>query len=89
MVINVPSKILFGNYIISPFDPTGRGFSSKDVKAAPIYLRNMYNHLMCQNIPHCVDKLLEHEKSNHKEAEKIDKQITAGCMNDEKKCHRR
>ena len=89
MVIDIPSKILFGNYTMSPFDPAGRGFSSKDVKAAPVYLRNMYKHIICQNIPHRIDNLMEKEYSNHTEAEKIDKQMTAGCTHGENKCHRR
>ena len=87
MVINVPSKILFENSTISLFDPAGWWFSNKDVKAAPKYLCNIYKHLLCQNIPRCIDQLKKHKKPNQKEAEKIDKQITAGCINSEKKYH--
>ena len=89
MIIDITSKILFGNYTISPFDPVGQGFSSKDVKAALIYLHNIYKHLMCQNIPWRVDIFLKYKKINHKEAEKINKQIMAGCKNGEKNHHQR
>ena len=73
MVIDVPSKILFENYRISPF--------------YPIYSLYIYIYLLCQNIPRRIDQLLKHKKTSHKEAEKIDKQITAGCKHGEKKCH--
>ena len=87
MKIDVPIKILFGDCMILSFDPVGCRFSSKDVKAAPIYLRNIYKYILCQ-ISHV--ELISYWRTRNqttKEVEKVDEKITAGYQQGEKKCN--
>ena len=47
---DIDEKILFGDIKPPPFDPTGRGFISRDVKNAKIYLEKVHKILLNYNV---------------------------------------
>ena len=48
--MDIQINIIFKNFICFPFDMLARGFSSKDIKTAPKYLRKMYKYLGNYNV---------------------------------------
>lgn len=88
MVLDIPVKIFFGTFTKSPFDASARGFSSKDIKAAPKYLMKLYKYLGQHNVIKRSNQLVARDTPNHVEAERIDRDLTRGCRHAEK-CYKR
>ena len=47
---DIPESALFGDNSLPPFDANARGFHSKDVKNATVYLQTVSKYLGEQNI---------------------------------------
>lgn len=70
---DISEKVLFGDRKVSPLDPLGRGFSSKDVKNNKVYLKQFHDYLLECNVFNRIERLIRSRHRNHREAEQIDK----------------
>jgi len=86
---DISEKTLFGDIKEPAFDPAGRSFSSKDRKATTKYLTAVDKHLKANNVLKRIRKLLTSDESDHREAEKLDREMTQACTHGEKQCRRR
>ena len=64
-------------------------FSSKDVKNTKVYLEHFHQHLLDHNVISRITRLLQSRKSDHREAERIDRCITDAGIVGENACRRR
>ena len=69
---DISEKVRFGNRKISPLDPSGRGFSSKDVKNTKVYLEQFHHYLLECNAFNRIERLLQSRFRDHREVERID-----------------
>ena len=86
---DIDEKILFGDIKPPPFDPTGRGFISRDVKNAKIYLEKVHEILLDHDVFNRMQRLLRNPFPDNVEAEKLDDIITEACESGESACRRR
>ena len=73
---DIPESALFGNNSLPPFDTNARGFHSKDVKNATVYLQTVSEYLGDQNIFVCLQRLISLPELDMKEVEDIDRTLT-------------
>jgi hypothetical protein len=86
---DIGEKVLFGDTKESPYDPTGRSFTSKDPKAVTKYLKKAHGHLIANNVFNRIQKLMECNEPNHDEAERLDRELTRACKHGSNSCKRR
>ena len=86
---DISEKVLFGNRKISLLDPSGRGFSSKDVKNTKVYLEQFHYYLFGCNVFNRIERILRSRFHDHREAERIDKVLTEAGISGENACRRR
>lgn len=86
---DISERVLFGDINEPAFDPVGRSFSSKDRKATTNYLKAVDKHLKVNTVLKRIRKLLTSADPDHKEAERLDREMTQACAHGEKQCRRR
>ena len=75
---------LFWNVMEDPYNPEHQALHSGDRKNVKVYLEWLHKYILNNNIPNRLDKLMENP--DHSKIKSIDKMITYGCINAEKKC---
>ena len=81
---------MFGNQIDGVYQSKGRSLYSKDSKQVPVYLRAVDKYLQKHQIYQRITILMKSKRrSNHKEAEAIDKAITEATEYGEQQCEKR
>ena len=86
---DINERILFGDVKPPPFDPAGRGFTSRDVKNAKIYLEKVHEILLDHDVFNRMQRLLRSPILDNIEAEKLDNIFTKACKIGEDACCRR
>ena len=86
---DINENILFGNFKQPPFDPASRGFNSRDVKNAKVYLEKVHEILLEHDIFNRMQRLLRSPLPDNIETEKIDTILTEACEIGEATCRRR
>ena len=80
---------MFGNQIDGVYKSNGRSLQSKDCKQLPKYLRTVDKYLTKHKVYNRIKKLMKSRRTNHKEAEAIDKDITRATQYGKQQCELR
>ena len=87
---DIRERRMFGNQIEKVYQSEGRNLHSKDSKQLPVYLQAVDKVMAKRNVYKRIVKIMKSKKKRyHKEAEAIDRDITAATQHGEQQCEKR